>query len=75
MKQNETIKEFWENNPTMPSEQAAEILGVSRNQVRVVKSMNGITNKKHSETLGLIIKQQKEEISRLKAIILSLLAE
>jgi hypothetical protein len=75
MNKNETIKEFWENNPTMSSEQAAEILGVSRNQVRVVKSMNGITNKKHSETLELIIKQQKEEISRLKAIILSLLAE
>jgi len=75
MSKMEKIKEFWEQNPTMPSEQVSQVLGISRSQARQVKSVSGLTNRKHSEVLESLLQEQQKEISRLKAIILSLLSD
>lgn len=68
------IQEFFEANPTATGKEAAEAVGVSYGHFRMVKSTNGLTNRKTAEELLKIVDEQASEIAKLKDVIRTLIS-
>jgi transcriptional regulator with XRE-family HTH domain len=68
------VKEYLALNPNATGVEAAEAIGVSHNNLRRIKSINGLNNRNTIDELMKIVDDKELEILKLKDIIRTLIS-